>query len=70
MPGGGSIGGGRSCWLIFTVEHQDGTKERWSAHDEGAKVETSKVTVNFPGTSHNPITVDLRKGPTVEITWT
>lgn len=70
MPGNGSIGGGRSCWLHFTVEHRGGTKETWSAHDESANVGISKVTVKFPGTPHDPITVDLKTGTTVEITWT
>lgn len=70
MAGNGRIGGGGSCWLNFIIEHEDGTKERWSAHDECANVGVSKVTVKFPGTPHDPITVDLKTGTTVEITWT
>ena len=68
MPGNGTIGGGRSCWMNFRVQDNHGV-QRWAAFDEDAP-QNCQITVEFPGLpGQNPVTVPLKDGPCVVIKW-
>ena len=67
MPGNGTIGGGRSCSLNFKI---GSGKTRTVLSTTGSAGKHCKIKVSFPqDPEHEPITVDLKKGPCVKINW-
>ncbi len=65
MAGNVRVGGGDSADLGLTI----GNSNEPDVVDSGAVVNSTRLTVSYPGTDYPDDVVTLRQGTTVQIQW-